>query len=336
MNSKLKYLVCLVVILLLIGGTFYLINAKNSDVSYQGVKKAIRIGNVGEYSIFNLIAQEKGFFSQNGLDAQIKEYSSGPASIAGLLAHEVDINIAADFVGVKNIFTNRDIRILTAVNQHRVFQLVARKDLGISTPSDLKGKRIGVTKNSAGEFFIGDFLTANGLLLSDVKMIDLTPADMLAELEAGKIDAISVFEPHVYKLKKTTSHELTIWEIQGDQNINALAYSTKAFIDENPDLIERYLRSIVAAEAYYKAHPEEVKEFIARKLNYEKAYVDYSWPRFTHEIGLNQDLILNMEVEARWIIASKLTEQKVVPNYLDYIYFDAIEKVKPYANNIIH
>lgn len=332
-----KYKIYFIVLGILVIVIFGYIFSSHLQTKKQSIPLAkVRVGNVGEYSIFNLIAQDQGFFKQNGLDAEIKEYSSGPASIAGLLAREVDINVAADFVGVKNIFNNSDIRILAGLNQHRVFQLAARKDFGITTPEDLKSKKIGVTKNSAGEYFTGNFLIANGLKLSDVTLVDLTPADMLTHLEDGSIDALSVFEPNIYKLKETSTHPLTIWEIQGDQNINALSYSTKTFIDANPDIVERYIKSLVMAEDYYKAHVEEVKDFVAQKLHYEKAYVDYSWPRFTHEIGLSQDILLNMEAEARWVIANKLTTETKVPNYLDYIYFDALQKVKPYAITIIH
>lgn len=333
MNKK---IIIAIVVIFLAGAAVWYFLGQKKDETYSGPIEKIRIGNVGEYTIFNLIAEDKGYFKEYGLEASIKEFTSGPASIAGLLAGEVDVTIAADFVAVRNIFSNPGIRILSVANQHRVFQLAARKDLGIVNPVDLKGKKIGVTKNSAGEYFIGDFLAKNGLALSDVVTVDLTPADMLIQLEAGTIDAISVFEPHIYKLKQKTSHELTIWEIQGDQNINALVYSTKAFIDANPYQIERYLRSLVTAEKYYKAHREEVKEFIAQKLKYEKAYVDYSWPRFSHEIGLAQELVLNMEAEARWAITNKLTTATKVPNYIEYIYFDALKKVKPEAVTIIH
>jgi hypothetical protein len=42
-----------------------------------------------------------------------------------------------------------------------------------------------------------------------------------------------------------------------------------------------------------------------------------------------------MEDEARWMIKNKLTKEKNVPNFLDYIYEDALKAVKPEAVNII-
>ena len=43
-----------------------------------------------------------------------------------------------------------------------------------------------------------------------------------------------------------------------------------------------------------------------------------------------------MEDEARWHIENEYTDAKEVPNYLDQIYFDALESVNPDAVNIIH
>lgn len=303
-------------------------------VTYTGSVEKIRIGNVGVYSIFNLLAEEKGFFADNGLDAKITEFSSGPESMAGLLAGKTDINIAADFVGVRNIFDHPELRILAQANQHRIFQLAAKKDR-IATPQDLKGKKIGVTKNSAGEYFLGNFLSANNLKLEDVTRVDLTPLDMITQVENGKIDGMVVFEPHVYNLKKKIGQNFISWNIQGDQNISALVYTTQAFIDKNPEIVQRYLKALVDAETYYETHVDETKEMVAKKLSYEREYIDYSWPKLTHHITLNQELILGMEDEARWTIENKLTDKTIVPNYLENIYFDGLSIVKPDAVTII-
>lgn len=298
---------------------------------YSGPIDILRIGNVGEYTIFNLIAKEKGYFRDNGLDVEIKEYTSGPASIEGLLKGETDINVAADFVGVRNIFGHPELRILAQVNQHRVFSVAFSEDSGIKDPVDLKGKKIAVTKNSAGEYFLGNFLNDNNLTLEDVTMIDLPPADMITQVEEGKIDAMVVFEPNVFKLKKKLGENFISWDVQGDQNISALAFTTKTYLENNPLVVERYLQTLVEAEEYYLSHQEEVKVFIAQKLGYEKEYIDYSWPKFTHSIALNQELILNMESEAAWVIKNGLTTHKDVPNYLEFMHFTSLEKIKPAA-----
>lgn len=330
--------VAFLLITVIISGYFYLkpISKVQNSTPISNTLEKIRLGNVGEYTIFNLIAQEKGFFKENGLDAEIKEYTSGPASLAGLFNGETDINVAADFVGVRNIFDHPELRILAQVNYHRVFQIASRKELGINNPSDLKAKKIGVTKNSAGEYFLGAFLDENNLKLNEIKMVDLTPPEMIAKLETGEIAAVALFEPHIYKLKAKYGDDLISWDVQGIQNISALIYSTTPFIEKNPELVEKYIKSLIKAEDYYESNPENVKEIVARKLNYDKGYIDYSWPKFTHFIGLNQELLLNMESEARWVINNKLTTKTEVPNYLDYIYFKPLNTSKPNAINIIH
>lgn len=302
---------------------------------YTGPIERIRIGNVGIYTIFNLIAQEQGFFKENGLDAEITELTSGPESIDKMLANETDVTIAADFVGVRNIFNHPEIRILAQVNQHRIFQLAGKKNK-LSRPPDLKDKKIGVTKNSAGEYFLGIFLQANNLKLEDITLVDLTPAQMIDQVENDTIDAMVVFEPHVYNLQKRLGNNFIAWNVQGNQNISAILYTTQDFIDKNPDVIKRYLRALVQSENYYKTHVEQTKDMVTTMFSYEKEYMDYSWPKLTHHITLNQELLLSMEDQARWTIENKLTDKTTVPNYLEFIYLEGLSSVKPEAITIIH
>jgi len=296
----------------------------------------VTIGNIGEYSIFNIIAKENGYFRDNALDATVDEYESGPPAMAALLSGEADIIVSADFVGVRNIFTHPEIRILAQASKHRVFQVVARKDKGIESPADLRGKKIGVTKKSVGEFFLGRFLAFNNLYVADVKAIDLVPAAMIEQLTQGTIDAALIFEPHAYGLEQKLGDMVHVWSAQGEQNVFALIYSTDAFVQMHPEVIERYLRSLESAEIYTKQYPAEAKELAVRALHYDHAYVDYSWSKFSHTLGLNQELLITMEDEARWVIDNGLTEEQKVPNYLENIYFDGLERVKPESVTIIH
>lgn len=296
----------------------------------------IRIANIGLYSIFNLIAEENGYFKENGLDAQVKEYDSGATSMAALRSGEADVAVAADFVGVTNMFEDEGVRILAKVSDQDVWQVVARKDKGVSTPMGLAGKKVGVTRKTSGEFYLGRFLTFNGLRLEQVEMVDLPPSAMVDGLASGDLDAVVVFEPVAHDLKRELGDAAISWSAQVNQWTSALAYSTAPFIAAHPDAIERYLRSLAQAEAFAAEHPDEAREIVARKAALDAAFMSYIWPKFDFSLDLKQDLLLAMEEEARWLIENRLTDRARVPNYLERIHFAGLANVKPDSVTIVH
>jgi NitT/TauT family transport system substrate-binding protein len=305
------------------------------ETSYSGPIEKITIGNIGEYSVFNLIAKEKGFFKENGLEPEIQEFASGPPAVTALLEGKVDVAVAADYVGVINLFSSENLRILAQASKHQVFQVVARKDKGIEEAADLKGKKVGVTKRSAGEFYLGRFLAFNNLSISDLTIIDLPPAEMNRQIETGDLDAVVTFDPHAYNIQKKLGNNIIIWSAQGEQKTFAITYSTNTYIQDHPDIIKRYLRSLFEAEDYMKEKPTEAKNLMARLLKYDPSYVDYMLRNFTFAQGLDQELLFSMEDQARWAIDNHLTEKNTVPNYLNSIYFPGLEGVKPEAITII-
>jgi NitT/TauT family transport system substrate-binding protein len=96
------------------------------------------------------------------------------------------------------------------------------------------------------------------------------------------------------------------------------------------------MKSLVQAESYIVSHPDEAKAIIRTRMNLDHAYMETVWPRYQISLSLDQSLILSMEDEARWMINNNLTTEKQVPDFLDYIYMDGLEAVKPDAVNIIH
>lgn len=327
--------VCLSVILVALVGFFIYINLPQGP-KYEGPIENIRIGNIGEFSIFNIIAKDQGFFKEYGLDADITEYESGPPAVADLLAGKVDVAVAADFVGVRNIFTNPDLRVISQASKHKVFHVIARRDKKIIKPSDLKNKKIGVTKKSAGEFHLGQFLISNHLKMSDVILVDLPPLQMIDQLKKGTLDAVVIFDPHAYNIKRELGDNGISWSAQNGQYTYALLYSTAKFIEKNPEVIKRYVKAMIAAEDFTKKHPTDAQNIIMRNLKYDPIYILYMWQNFNFAHGLDQELLLAMEEQGSWLIDNKLIEAKKIPNYLDFIYFDALESVKPQAITIIH
>ena len=301
---------------------------------YTGpVEKITLAAYAGEAGVLVYVAEDQGYFEENGLEVTIKDYESGKAAADALIAGEADIATSADFVFVSNSFEHTDLRVFGTVAAAEVKELVARKDKGITTTDDLRGKKIGVTKKSGGEFALGTFLIFNGLSYQDVELVDLSPSEIVEAISNGDIDAGFTWDPYTYNIKKELGENVISWF--GGEDFYFVLLTKEDWIENNPAAAERFIKSVLEAEDYIKDNSEEAKEFVKNRFDYESDYIDYSWPKQEFAVVLEQAMLIAFEDQARWRIKQGLTDATEVPNYLYYIYMDALEKVKPEAIGII-
>lgn len=302
---------------------------------YAGPVAHVSTGVVGEYASLILIAQHQGYFKSHGLDVAIKEYPSGPASLSALLQGKVDMAMASDFAGVSDSFNGQDLKILANMSTSQAFYMVGLKNHGISQVGDLKGKRIGITRGTVGEYYLGQFLTFNKLPLQDVTLVNMPQANLVQAAAQGKVDAAVLFEPNAYLATKALGSNAVRWSVQSGQSIYSLLYSTGDFTRQQPQVIRRYLQATLMAETFISQHPARARQIIAGQLGYTQAYIDYIWPRFTFSMSLDEGLLINMNDEARWAIENHVTTAAAPPNYFNLIYFNGLQAVKPEGITII-
>jgi NitT/TauT family transport system substrate-binding protein len=281
------------------------------------------------------IAAKQGLFADNGLDVTLREYEAGKLAADALLAGDVEIATAAEFVFVSQSFDHEDLRILGSIATAEINQVIARSDRGISEPSDLRGKRIGVTRQSAGEFFLGRFLLSHDLPLEDVEIVDLTPSAIVSAISAGEIDAALTWEPNIYEIRHLLGEDSVSWPGQSDQHLYFVLIARDAWLSGHPEAAERFLRAIAQAEEYLERHVPVVQQAIAERFDYSQEYMAYIWPRHLFALTLPQALLLAMEDEARWRIENRLTDKTVVPNYLEHVHRDTLRAVRPESVTII-
>ena len=322
-----------IVMALAVGAYFWL--SQEKPKKYTGpIEKLTVAAYAGETGALAYIAQEQGFFKNNGLDVTIKDYESGKAAADALIDGEADICTSAGFVFVSNSFDYADLRVLGTVATVEVKELVARKDKGVTTINDLIGKKIGVTKKSGGEFLLGVFLVFNGLSQKDVELVDLKPSEIVKAISKGDIDAAFTWDPYVYNIKKELGENAISWP--GGKDFYFVLLTKQDWIESNPATAKRFIKSLLQAEDYIKDNPKGSKEFVRKRFGYESDYVDYSWQNQVFTVILPQAMLILFEDQARWRIKNKLTDATEVPNYLNYIYCGALETVKPEACKIIH
>jgi len=317
---------------LAVGGYFLL--RQEEPGKYAGPVDKVTVA-AAEYLAGALIyvAEDQRFFEENGLDVTIRGYGSGKACADALINREADICTSAGFVFVSNSSQHVDLRVFGTVATAQVKELIVRKDRGITTIDDLAGKRIGVTRRSGAEFLLGVFLTLNGLSYETVELVDLKPSEIVEAISDGDIDAAFTWDPYSYDIKKELGENVISWF--GGEEFYFLLLAQRDWIEDNPAAAERFIESLLEAEEYIEDNSEKVKEFVKGRFDYEADYIEYSWPRQEFAVILEQAMLITFEDQARWRIENNLTDKTQIPNYLNFIYWDALEAAKPEAVTVI-
>ncbi len=308
-----------------------------SPSSYSGEIETLTVANVPtELNALFYIAEAQKFFAHNGLQVIFKEdYDSGATAAAGMLNGEADIALAAEFPIVRQVFNKKDITSFGTIAKYENTYITWRTDSGIKTIQDLKGKRIGVTLQTISEFYLGRMLNLNGMNIQQVTLIDTRAPDSEKAIAGGEVDAVVTWEPWVTQINQRMDKEVITMPLQSGQYAYWNLIGTSGWVNNHSNIIERLMKSLVQAEGYIASHQDEAKAIVRKRMNFDEAYMEIIWPRYQFSLTLDQSLITAMEDEARWMISNNLTTEKMVPDFLKYIYIDGLKTVKPEAVNII-
>jgi ABC-type nitrate/sulfonate/bicarbonate transport system substrate-binding protein len=302
---------------------------------YSGKAETINFGaNPSGSCGLIYIAQERGFFASEGLTVNVKDYDSGSAAIDAVLNGGMDIAWSSEFRLVRGAFTKEKINAVAVINRFTDQFIFGRIDGGVKNIADLKGKKIGVPRNTITEFYLTLFLMFNRVSINDVVLVDVLPAQAMDALTTGKVDAAVVWEPYSSQIKVQLADRAVVWSVQNAQPGFGVICSRNDWLAENPQTIIRFLKSIAQAEDYIIRNTEAARRIIQTRLNYDDVAMDTVWSECQFSISLDQSFILAMEDEARWMTSNSLTTEKTIPNFLDYVYTDGLKAVKPDAVKI--
>jgi NitT/TauT family transport system substrate-binding protein len=304
---------------------------------FAGGRGPITIGvEQGPLLALMMITEDQGFFPKQGVDVKVKYYTTGKLALNGMFAGEVALATPTETAFVFRSFERMDFSIVATVGSSDNDQvIIARKDRGIRIPQDLRGKRISASRTAAGHFFLHCFLIKNGLSEKDIKLSFKHPDELIPALSNGEIDAFSAMTVFSKKAKTLLGDNVVIFEEPGLylKTYNLVAFNT--FIKDRPQAVKSVLQALIKSEEFAKKYPEHAQRIASTKTEIKASEIAGLWPDLRLEVSLEQFLLVSLENEARWAIRNKLADRKKIPNYLNFIYLDALEAVKPKGVTLI-
>ncbi len=217
------------------------------------------------------IAEQRGYFRDEGLDATIVDFAGGSQALRAVVGGSADV-VSGAFEHTINM-QSKGQRMRAFVLQGRAPQIV----LGINphtmpdykSIADLKGRKIGVTAPGSSTNVMVNFILAKaGLKASDVSIIGVgAGSGAIAAMRSRQIDAISNLDPLITQLQrsgdlKIVSDTRVVAEadrVFGGPMPAACLYAPQTFIDRNPNTVQALTNAIVRADKWIQAAgPSEV------------------------------------------------------------------------------
>lgn len=239
-------------------------------------QKTIRLGiNPWPGYEFLYLADQKGFFEEEGLDIELVELAS-LADIKRVFEQGRIDAMASTIIEAVEVSLNSDQKIHIALipdfsNGGDV--ILANKP--ISSIVDLKGKKVGVELGLLGSFILSQALRKNGLSLDDVTMLNVEQLDAENQLMSGNIAAMVTYPPFSTETLRhgTVNQIFSTADIPGDV-IDVVAIRGSSLI--NPMKWQQKLFTVwQRALDYAKNNPAEANKIMAEREGIsEEEFVD--------------------------------------------------------------
>ena len=283
------------------------------------------------------IAHNRGYFREEGLEVTLQPFEFGKVALDTMLEGKADLATVAETPIMLAVMRGKPLEIISGIfSSDRNMGIVARRDKGISAPGDLAGKRIGTALGTNGDYFRYAFLATHGVRITTDEMVALPPKEMVDALEAGRVDAVSAWNPWLFLSKKKLGSAGITFYGESIYTYTFNVTASKQLVTNDRDAVEAFLRALKKAERFALENPAQSLEIVANATGLDREMLKELWDHFTLRLSLEQTLLISMENQARWAIGEQIVGRREIPNFMEFIYFDGLKVVSPGAVSIIH
>jgi NitT/TauT family transport system substrate-binding protein len=220
----------------------------------QGKKEVVRTGYVPVLIFAPLyVAVERGYFADEGIDAQLTPVQGGSDSVVQLAAGNFDVAVGGLGAGLFNAASKGlEFRIVGPMHTERpplASPLVIAKDRvdEIKSVKDLKGKKVAINATGAAtEYWVFKALEKAGLTMNDITLVTVPFANVPGALQGRAIDAAILGEP-LATLQKDQGTVAVLADDFIDGITVTYLYMGLPILKDRPQVAEGFVRAYLRA-----------------------------------------------------------------------------------------
>ncbi|PIT01969.1 ABC transporter substrate-binding protein [Bradyrhizobium nitroreducens] len=216
-----------------------------------------------------LVAIEKGFFRDEGLDVNVQVILSSSDRIRAVTAGSVAFsNLGRSTVISEMSRGNNSFFYFANVDDSPGSEGCWAR-AGFQSFPDLKGKKVAA--NTSAEVTMDGLLQNAGMSVRDVQFVNLSPNEMALALGRGDVDAACVWQPLLDNLKKAvpdgkllgTDADTETYKRFGTMSSPDILIISRKLVEEHPDQARRLAVAIMRGADYVNQNPEAAAAAVA-------------------------------------------------------------------------
>lgn len=251
-----------------------------SDENSDGLETIRVISSGSSVSLGFWVAEEQGYFEEQGLNIETTDVSTKAAgNIPSLLGKQYDIGqvngvvlLAATGNGIDIVAVSGAAQTTTGDNT----VLIGKKS-GVDKPEDLVGKRIGVP-SVAGSINVGTmyWLDSLGVDTDKIEVVAASPGDMPDLLKSGRVDALEALQPYSGMLIEEGFKEIAnVGNTAGDPTIMGVWAASKSWAKDNGTAVKKLRAALDQASEWIKANEDQAIDLVIKKTGVDPQYKKY-------------------------------------------------------------
>lgn len=265
-----------------------------SQVQGQQVRKVhVGIPAVSPASTTFVVAKERGFYREEGLDVELVVM---PAAVAvqALIGGNVEFATVGG-AGLPPVLRGAPLRFLFTTFNRPMFWLYSKPD--IRSIKDLKGKRVGVSSLGSGpDSLLRDLLKRHGLEGGrDVVIMPMGAGTArFVALKAGSVDAAMLSIPGNFMAEEAGFRELVSFIKQDLVELQGSIVAREGLLESDPRLAEKFVRGSLKGLFYFRNNRAETIAILSRFLRVKDDLAgriyDLIHPGVTQQGTIGEDL----------------------------------------------
>ncbi|WP_445529382.1 ABC transporter substrate-binding protein [Streptomyces cyslabdanicus] len=216
-----------------------------------------------------LIAQQKGFFKEQGLTVEPQTSTAFDATLAGVLNGQYDIGFGAAPPLLSALSKKAPVKVVaqTAAIDHGRGPGQSGADVDVVDPSlkrprDLQGKTLAVTSlNDLGAVGLRAAVKKDGGDPNALKLVEMPGAQQLGALLSGRVASANFNEPNA-AVARANPKVRVLFNYTDPLPAGApldVYFAKNDFIKNNPETLKKFRAALDKAVTYANEHPAEVR-----------------------------------------------------------------------------